>query len=273
MSWAFTSSTGQGFTHDSIVDAHFKACQPAYLRSLKRVGIQPGWRVLDAGCGSGAFLPWLAQLAGPSGRVHGVDLAPEHVALASERARFLAVPIEIREGDLLALPYPDASFDALWCANAVQYLSDEDLSRALAEMVRVVRPGGLVAVKELDVGLITMRPGPRFLVSDFFRAAGTKPGYAEQLLRAPDLHRWLAGAGLTAVRQHTELVEHFGPLSDVAKAFYAPTCAALARQAAGLEVDVDAWSAFADPDHTANPLNDPAAYVSEGLTLAIGTRP
>lgn len=273
MSWAFTSSTGQGFTHDSIVDAHFNACRPAYLRSLRRIGIQPGWRVLDAGCGSGAFLPWITQLAGPTGRVHGVDLAPEHVTLASERARYLAGSVEIRQGDLLALPYPDASFDAVWCANAVQYLSDDDLRRALAELCRVVRPGGRIAVKELDVGLITIRPGPRFLVSDFFRAAGTRPGYAQQLLRAPDLHRWLAGAGLTAVRQQTELVEHFGPLSDVAKAFYAPTCAALARQAAGLGMDRDGWEPFLDPDHPGNPLNDPAAYVSEGLTLAIGTRP
>ncbi|MGC4788133.1 class I SAM-dependent methyltransferase [Micromonospora sp. DT178] len=79
-------------------------------------------------------------------------------------------------GAPLALPYPDASFDALWCANAVQYLSHEDLSRALAEMVRVVRPGGLVAVKEFGVGPITIRPGPGILVSDFFRAAGHQAG-------------------------------------------------------------------------------------------------
>jgi SAM-dependent methyltransferase len=272
MSWAFTSSTGQGFTHESIVDAHFHACQPAYLDSLKRAGIQPGWRVLDAGCGGGSFLPWIARLVGPTGRVHGVDLAPEHVTLASERVRDLPVPVEVRQGDLVALPYADASFDAVWCANAVQYLSDEDLPRALREMRRVVRPGGRVAIKELDVGLITIRPGPRFLVPDLFRAAGTSPGYARQLLRAPDLHRWLADAGFTAVRQHTELVEHFGPLSAPAKAFYGPTCAALARQAADLGTDSVDWAAFRDPDHPANPLNDPSAYVTEGLTLAVGTR-
>lgn len=272
MSWAFTSSTGQGFTHESIVDAHFHACRDAYLDSLHRVGIQPGWRVLDAGCGSGSFLPWIAELTGPAGRVHGVDLAPEHVSAAADRVRQLPTPVELRQGDLLALPYADASFDAVWCANAVQYLSDDDLPRALAELRRVVRPGGRVAVKELDVGLTTVRPGPRFLIPDLFRAAAAVPGYARQLLRAPDLHRWLAAAGLTAVRQRTELVEHFGPLPAAAKAFYGPTCAALARQAVELGTDSADWAAFRDPDDPANPLNDPAAYVAEGLTLAIGTR-
>ncbi|MFJ6195046.1 class I SAM-dependent methyltransferase [Micromonospora sp. NPDC092111] len=111
--------------------------------------------------------------------MNGADLAPEQITLASGRARFLAVPVEIREGDLLALPYPTPRSTPTGAPNAVQYLSDQDLSRALAEMVHVVRPGGPVAVNEIDVGLITVRPAPCFLVSDFFRAASTKSGYAE----------------------------------------------------------------------------------------------
>ncbi|WP_258534978.1 methionine biosynthesis protein MetW [Streptomyces sp. PT12] len=61
--WGHTASTGLGFTHPDIVEAHFAACADAYRAAFDEAGIEPGWRVLDAGCGSGAFLPWIAEQA------------------------------------------------------------------------------------------------------------------------------------------------------------------------------------------------------------------
>ncbi|MEJ8642025.1 class I SAM-dependent methyltransferase [Streptomyces sp. MS1.HAVA.3] len=172
--WGYTASTGLGFTHHGIVDAHFRACQDPYEHLLERAGIQRGWSVLDAGCGPGEFLPWLAELVGPEGRVSAIDLATENAALAAGRIGLLkpACPVDVRQGDLLRMPYPDDSFDAVWCANTVQYFDDRQLDLALTEMMRVVRPGGIVAVKELDAHLITARPADPYLFSDFFRAAG-----------------------------------------------------------------------------------------------------
>ncbi|WP_257582389.1 class I SAM-dependent methyltransferase [Streptomyces sp. TLI_146] len=272
--WGFTTSTGLGFTHHTIVDAHFDACRDAYLGLLGQAGIRPGAHVLDAGCGGGDFLPWLADLVGPEGRVSAVDLAEENAALAAERlAEWSPIcPVDIRRADLLELPFADATFDAVWCANTVQYLNDSELALALRELRRVVRPGGTIAVKDLDAHLITARPTDPYLFADFFRAAVRTPGYAAQLLRTRDLHRHLKAAGLTEVRQQAVLIEHFSPLTPQARAFYAPTCARLAEQALALGLSEE-WRRFADPDAADHPLDGPDGYISEGNVLAVGTVP
>jgi hypothetical protein len=61
------SSTGQAMTDGAWLDVHFVTARPEYEAQLRAVGIRPGWRVLDAACGSGAFLPWLAELVGRPG--------------------------------------------------------------------------------------------------------------------------------------------------------------------------------------------------------------
>jgi ubiquinone/menaquinone biosynthesis C-methylase UbiE len=272
--WGYTSSSGLGFTEHGIVDLHFRACVTTYRQLLEDVGIQRGWHVLDAGCGGGTFLPWLSELVGRDGRISAIDLAEENVRLASACARSPEVrcPVDVRQANLTELPFLPASFDAVWCSNTVQYLDDDQLTKALAEMRRVVRPGGLVAVKELDARLITARPGDPYLFSDFFRAAGATPGYARQLLRSGELYRWFRRAGLTEVRQRTVLAEHFAPLSPDARTFYGRACAQIAAMASKLGAS-QAWARFEDPDGAANPLDDPDAYISEGNLLAVGVVP
>jgi len=264
--WGFTTSTGLAFTHADIVDAHFDSCAPTYLELLGRVGIRPGWHVLDAGCGGGRFLPPIAGLVGAAGRVSAVDIAVENVELATTRSAALPAPVQVSLGDVTALPFPDNSFDAAWCANTTQYLDDDQLRLALAELRRVVRPGGVVAVKDLDAGTITARPGPPFLFTDFFRAAAPRSGYARQLLRTRDLYRFLREAGLAEVRQHTVLSEHHAPFSPAERLYYGQACARLAAQA---DQDPD-WDPYLQPDDPDNPLNAPDAYICEGNVLATG---
>jgi ubiquinone/menaquinone biosynthesis C-methylase UbiE len=260
--WGYASSNGLAFTEPSIVDAHFEACRDSYLALLHTVGIQPGWHVLDAGCGSGSFLPAIAELVGPRGRVSAIDLAPENIPLAAASG-----PVDARQGSLLRLPYPDNTFDAVWCANTVQYLDDDELLVALSELSRVVRAGGVVAVKDLDATLITAHPGDPFLFTDFFRLAARDYGYARQLLRTRELHRWLDRAGLRDIRQRTVLIEHHAPFSPAAQRFYRASCARLADQAIALGAPGD-WQAYQDPDR--HPFDDPHAYLSEGNVLAVG---
>jgi ubiquinone/menaquinone biosynthesis C-methylase UbiE len=267
--WGYASSTGLAFTESSIVDDHFEACRDAYLGLLHAVGIQPGWQVLDAGCGSGSFLPALASLVGPRGRVSAVDLAAEHVPLATAQASGAVCPVEVRQGSVLRLPYPDGVFDAVWCANTVQYLDDDELTLALAEMRRVVRDGGVVAVKDLDATLVTARPGDPFLFTDFFRLAAPTYGYAGQLLRSRELYRWFARAGLDEVRQRTVLIEHHAPFSPAAQRFYRASCARLADHAVSIGAPGD-WHAFLEPDRPGHPFDHPHAYLSEGNVLAVG---
>ncbi|GAA3083924.1 hypothetical protein GCM10017562_61950 [Streptomyces roseofulvus] len=272
--WGHAASTGLGFTHEEIIDAHFAACAPQYQAALDQVGVRSGWHVLDAGCGSGAFLPWLSDLVGPDGRVSAIDLAEENAALAAERMRasrsFCA--FDVRQGDVLDLPYADDSFDAVWCANTTQYLDDDELARALREFRRVVRPGGVVAVKDLDASLITVRPGDPFLFTDFFRYAARTPGYARQLLRTRRLHAAFDAAGLASVRQQTMLIEHHAPLEPAALEFYTRACASIARQAVDAGFPGD-WEPFLDPDAPSHPLRRPHGYISEGNTVAVGVVP
>lgn len=101
----------------------------------------PGARVLDAGCGTGRNLVYLAACGLP---VVGVDLDDER--LAEARARFAGQPgVRFERGDLGDLPFDDASFDVVLC-NAVLHFapSPDDAARWLDECWRVLAPGGLL---------------------------------------------------------------------------------------------------------------------------------
>ena len=129
------SATGQTGTGWGYLSAHYAAFRPEYEAMLRSVGIRPGWRVLDAGCGGGDFLPLLADLVGPRGAIVAVDLAEDNVAIARQRVidRALPCPVDVRAGSVTALDFPDAAFDAVWCANTLMYLTDEETDIALAE--------------------------------------------------------------------------------------------------------------------------------------------
>ena len=127
---AHAASTGQALTEADYLDTHYAACRPEYEAMVRSVGIAPGWRVLDAGCGGGAFLPLLAELVGAAGRLTALDLAPDNVDIVRGRVAGwgLPCPLEARAGGVTTLPFADDTFDALWCANVLMYLNDADLS-------------------------------------------------------------------------------------------------------------------------------------------------
>jgi SAM-dependent methyltransferase len=117
---------------------------------VKLLGVARGERVLDVGCGSGAVTRTLAQRVAPGGSAVGVDTSAALLKVARELANQagLGAVIEFKEGDCRALPFPDASFDAVVAATALSHVPDAGC--ALAEMVRVTRPGGRVGVFDVD---------------------------------------------------------------------------------------------------------------------------
>jgi SAM-dependent methyltransferase len=264
------------------LDAHFAACRPEYEAMLRSVGIAAGWRVLDAGCGGGCHLPLLAELVGPRGRIDALDLSADNVAAVRVRldAWGPPCPIGARQGTLTALPYPDNAFDAAWCANVVQHLDDDALAAALAELRRVVRPGGLVAVKDVDMALWRLAPADPTLIAGLalasLRRGGTAARETRGSLRGRTLGRWLERAGLTDVRQQTTLIERWAPLRPVERALWADWLRHLAAAAEARVADPDAlaaWRAVADPDRPGHPLDAPDAYTCEGQVVAVGTVP
>jgi ubiquinone/menaquinone biosynthesis C-methylase UbiE len=103
--------------------------------------LRAGWRVLDVAGGSGNT----ALAAARCGcEVVSIDYVPSLLARASERARAEGLAVEVIEGDAEALPFPDASFDAVVSVVGVMFAPDHE--RAAAELARVCRPGGTIAV-------------------------------------------------------------------------------------------------------------------------------
>ena len=111
---------------------------------VEYAGPQPGERVLDLACGTGAPSLKVARQVGPAGRVIATDLSEEPLKIAGERARERNLTnIEFRQADAQALPFEDNKFDLITCRFGVMFFAD--VPRALAEMKRVLRSGGRVA--------------------------------------------------------------------------------------------------------------------------------
>jgi ubiquinone/menaquinone biosynthesis C-methylase UbiE len=111
---------------------------------LDRVPLRVGSRVLDVACGSGIVARLAAQRVAPSGKVVGVDLNEEMLAVARAHACVNGTPIEWKQGDATALPFAPDTFDVVLCQQGLQYLPDKP--RALLEMHRVLVPGGTLAL-------------------------------------------------------------------------------------------------------------------------------
>jgi arsenite methyltransferase len=273
------SATGQALTSAAWLDDHFEASRPEYESQLRAVGIQPGWRVLDAACGSGSFLPWLAALVGPTGRLAALDLAPDNVAVVEQRVAesTLPCPVEARAGTVLDLPYADDSFDAVWFANTSQYLTDAELATALAEFRRVVRPGGLVAIKDADGTFLSIAPAPPGLVLRLTEE-GARGGrvQAAGVLRTPLLGGWLRGAGLVEVWRRATLIERSAPLDATTRRFWRGALTffvAAAAQMALPAADREAWEGLRDPDGLDRFLDDPDTCLIDANVLAVGEVP
>jgi SAM-dependent methyltransferase len=113
-----------------------------------RLQLEPGQAVLDVGCGNGDVCIELASRLGPAGRVCGVDVSEAMVVAARAAAERAGRRVDLQVASAYSLPFDDASFDAVRAERVFQHLDDP--ARALAEMVRVTRPGGRVLVVDPD---------------------------------------------------------------------------------------------------------------------------
>jgi SAM-dependent methyltransferase len=177
-----------------------------WYRALHRLIFQaleaelPDWRakeIADVGCGTGAILN---QLGNPERNV-GIDLAPEAISFCRQRGLN-----NVQQGDIHALPFPDASFDAVICSSVLYHQWVGDVGDAVSEMYRILRPSGVLLINV---------PAFRFLHSAHDDAVMTARRF-----RKKEIRRLLRKNGFS-IRRLTYWTTLLFPLAVIARTFRA----------------------------------------------------
>jgi SAM-dependent methyltransferase len=176
--------------------------EPAARRVVERAHLAAGDSVLDVGCGSGAAAATAAAQVAPSGRVVAADVNRHLLALG----RAASPQVEFWEADARALPFPDRRFDAVLCAQVLQFVPEPAL--AAAELHRILRPGGRAVVSTWAgpdripyLGALAAAVGRRL------GPAAAEPLHLAMSLADPsELAALLTGGGLRAVEVTAEEV-------------------------------------------------------------------
>lgn len=127
-------------TYERVSDLQFEGGR----RLVERLGLEEGAHVLDIGCGTGRLARWIGERLGPKGSVVGIDPLEERIRIA--RSHGGTVRFEVGQAEALGA-FEDASFDIVCMSSVLHWVSDK--AKALAEIRRVLRPGGRLGVTTL----------------------------------------------------------------------------------------------------------------------------
>ena len=151
----FKEAQKKGWAHFAPLEI---ATTPTAARLVRHARVRAGQRILDVGCGTGVVALTAARLGA---RVTGLDLTPELLERARENSRIAGVEIDWHEGDVEKLPFENAAFDAVLSQFGHMFAPRPDV--ALAEMLRVLKPGGTIAFSTWP---------PEFMVGRTFALVG-----------------------------------------------------------------------------------------------------
>ncbi|MFY0569811.1 methyltransferase domain-containing protein [Archangium lansingense] len=222
-----------------FLDALNTTQQVQEMQSLthRLLGATEGARILDAGCGVGEVTRELGALVGRTGRVMGIDLSANMVAEARLRTEGTGLPVEYRQGDIHRLDLPSGSFDGCRASRVFIYLDEP--REALAELLRLTRPGGAVVLfePELDSWVLD-GPEPAVVrkLVHFWADQLRNPWIGR---RIPALFRSLGVSELAVVpvvgTWNLGMLETFGIYPVLEKAI---------RQGVATQAEVDTWVEF-----------------------------
>ena len=157
--------------------------------TIKAAALQPGESVLDVGCGTGDLTLRAARKVGPTGRAAGIDASPQMIGVARGKAEKKGRDVDFRIAPIEALPFADGEFDAALSSFMLHHLPDDLKVRGLAEVRRVLKPGGRLLA-------VDIAPGHGVMARIMALFGHTIPSdYGDQLVAA------MREAGFAAVEQ------------------------------------------------------------------------
>jgi len=133
--------------YDALFDRILRPSE-ASIRAL--AGVKPGNKVLDVGCGSGRLTIAAQNWVGTTGEAQGIDPAPEMITIAQKNAARASLAAKFQVGLVEAIPFPDATFDVVLSRLVMHHLPGDLKQRGLAEMRRVLKPGGLCLIVDFE---------------------------------------------------------------------------------------------------------------------------
>ena len=266
-----TPSYTMGYSEEfrQLLDRRSSATHAAYLLPHLR----PGMRVLDFGCGPGTISVGLATAAEP-GELHGVDMEASQIDLARAAATAGGhANATFDVGDVTDLPFDDDSFDVAHCHAVLMHIPDTEA--VLAEVKRVLKPGGRIGSREFILSSSFLEPGQEETQpawDTFGRLLAANGGHPEM---GKQLKRAFLDAGFTDIRA-TGSFDYFGGAADVAFLhafildwFYSPNVVAAATKfGLATQEQFDAWRRGIDEWKS-----DSGAVGALGFGEAIATKP
>jgi SAM-dependent methyltransferase len=248
--------------------------EPELRRAIAQLGLRPGMRVLDAGCGTGEALQWLHDAVTPRGTVVGIDLAAAHVSAARANAFGCA---SVLQADLRQPPLTPRSFDLVWSVNTINHLR-EPLA-GTRTLVSLLCPGGRIAI-----GQSSLLPEMFFAFDSRLERLTTEAvrqyyreryGLSEHALAdTRSIVGLLRRAELRNVNVQTLIVERVSPLKPADEAYLLE---AIFRNTWGERLrpylsdrDYDELTDLCDPRSPAFALRRPDFHFLQTFTVATG---
>jgi SAM-dependent methyltransferase len=250
--------------------------EPELRAAIDSLQLAGGMRVLDAGCGTGEALAWLAAAVAPGGLAVGIDLSTTHLDAARAARPMGAL---LLQADLQRTPVADGTFDIVWSVNTVHHLRDP-LAGALA-LSALLRPGGRLAL-----GQSSLLPDMYFAwdarlerVTNEAVRAYYRDRYRlseDDLTAVRGIFGLLRGAGLSRVVVRTFVIERCAPLDPHAHAWLLE---AIFRGTWGERLrpylsaaDHEALTRLCDPQDPQFAMRRPDFHFVQTFTLAVGER-
>jgi ubiquinone/menaquinone biosynthesis C-methylase UbiE len=214
-------STSEGLpNYDPALKAYHAAFEPELKAAIGCYDFSASPRVLDSPCGDGFYTKLFARHM-RGGTLVAADHSPAYLDRAKTAVGATRVPVEFVKADAYRLPFEDATFDLVWCAQSMISLNDP--GAAVREMARVLKPGARLAVLETDAYHHVLLPWPVHLelaIQKALREACVKRyGSGTKFAQSRKLRAEFASAGLRLTGKRTVVADRVAPFGKAEREF------------------------------------------------------